>query len=166
MPQKYGAVRMRKIVVLVMVLPMLGCSPVVEEVTYSDHANVVVKEDFENYLDQINSLTITVNTKKGLFGGRESFLSFKRDYYAFFFRSRSDHYGEADVILMVPGLHQEMSKLSDATFEIQRQADSSLIIVVSVNDPNVPEVINGRYEMRVQQTIPPYYTYYVLSGRL
>ena len=61
-------------------------SPRVEEVTYTEYSN-----------GSKNDLTITVNTKKGLFKGREGFFNFIRDEYLFTFDRKSRNYTEEDM---------------------------------------------------------------------
>ena len=118
-------------------ITLYACSPKVESVLYIQH----------NLFK--NSLTIMVNTKRGLFSGRESFFSFKRDKYLFTFERKSKTYTEADMEVDIWRRKDINLRPKRGTVTIIDNPPDGIFVIVDINDENIPKLINGKYELRI-----------------
>jgi hypothetical protein len=124
--------------------------PKVEEVKYSEQ-----KDDrFKNYLE------ITVNSKSKLFYGRESFLSFKRDHYTFYFTTRGKTYSEQDIMdISIYGTKNMKIKPQRALVKIENNNSGDIVVYVDIADERIPKLINGSYRLSVAESNPSYVWY-------
>lgn len=127
-----------KISVFIMTVPAFyACTPRVEDVTYAEYP-----AHFKN------ELSIIVNTHRGLFEGRESFLHFKRDIYEFSFETRSKIHTEQDIgIFILPGHIDVKPRL--ATIRILEDPPDGIVVIVEIDDQKIPKLINGKYRLRL-----------------
>lgn len=123
--------------IIVIGIMFYACSPKVEEVQYSEYST-------RSYMH------ISVNTYRGLFKGRDSFLYFKRDKYTFHFESKGKTYTEKDAKVDKWSwfrTDENDIRLKQATIEIQDDPPTGIIVRIDINDERVPKLINGRYRL-------------------
>jgi len=129
---------LKTISAIIITVFLFSCSPRVEDVRYTEYS-----ARFKN------DLMIQVNTFKGLFKGRESFLHFKRVTYLFLFETRGQSYTEKDIEIGTLGGPEIRIKPSKATVEILPDPEGGIIVAVNVNDERIPRLVNGRYRLQV-----------------
>jgi hypothetical protein len=114
-----------------------SCAPRVDDVSYAE---------YHAYFK--NTLSITVNTRSGLFKGRESFLHFKRDTYEFSFETRGKTYTEKDMSIFIwPKRIDVKPRLG--TVRISEEGPDGIVVTVDIDDQNIPKLINGKYRLRL-----------------
>jgi len=137
------------ILAVVVVGTIYAFLPRVEEVEYTEHF-----DRFEN------SLIIMVNTKSGLFQGRESFLSFKRDEYLFTFETKDKIYTEQNIIdITVHGTKDMEINPRKAVVKIEDNQPNGIVVTVAIKDNRIPQLINGRYLLKVAYSNPDHVWY-------
>jgi hypothetical protein len=129
------------VMVLVIGTAFYSCIPRVEEVEFTSYNN-----RFKNHLG------ITVNTKRGLFQGRESFLSFKRDNYSITMLVKGKAYAAQDMDITVYGKEEITLTPKNGTVIIEDQGPNSLVVKVTLNDDRIPKLINGTYLLSVAES--------------
>lgn len=115
-----------------------SCAPRVEDVTYTEYS-----------AGSKNSLIITVNTKKGLFKGREGFLSFYRDEYLFTFDRKSRNYTEEDMEVRIWRRKVIHLKPTHGTVTILDNPQDGIFVNIDIKDESIPLLINGKYRLRM-----------------
>jgi len=138
------------IIAVVVTVYVYSFFPTVEDVKYSEQ-----KDDrFKNYLE------ITVNSKSKLFQGKESFLSFKRDHYTFYFATKGKTYTEQDIMdISIYGTKEMKIKPQRALVKIEDSHSGDIVVNVDIKDERIPELINGSYRLRVAESTPAYVWY-------
>jgi hypothetical protein len=137
------------ILALVVVGTIYAFLPSVEEVEYTEH--------FDRFK---NSLIIMVNTKSGLFKGRESFLNFNRDEYSFYFLSKGKTYTEKDIMNLYVSGTTELDIIPQQAFvKIEDNQPDGIVVTVDVKDKRISKLINGRYVLRVADSNPNHIWY-------
>ncbi len=141
----------KTIVILIVILigaTLYIFSPSVEGVSYTQHSS-----------RSKNSLWIDVNTKRGLFSGRESFLEFKRARYLLTFAVKSDVYNENDTEITIHGMGHDgwTIKPKHSLVRITDNPPWEITVRVDVDDKRIPKVINGTYRLRQTESGSPYY---------
>jgi hypothetical protein len=129
------------VMALIIGATVYACIPRVEEVEFTAYNN-----RFKNHLG------ITVNTKRGLLQGRESFLSFKRDYYSITMLIKGKVYAAHDMDITIHGKEELTLTPKNGTVIIQDHGPSSLVVKVTLNDDRIPKLINGTYLLRVAES--------------
>jgi hypothetical protein len=135
-----AARHIKHIVVFSLVGFLFGCAPYVETVQYTKYSN--------RYKD---NLWMSVNTRRGLFQGRESFFNFKRDEYFFSFRTHGDALTQDDIDIAVYAGTQARFSPKTASVNITNKDTRTAMIVVHVDDDRIPKTLNGTYELKVSE---------------
>ena len=105
-------------------------------------------------------MEITVNSKSKLFDTRESFLSFKRDHYTFYFAAKGKSYTEQDIAdISIYGTKNMTIKPRRALVKIEDNNSGDIVVQVDITDERIPTLINGSYRLRVAESNPDYVWY-------
>jgi hypothetical protein len=110
-----------------------------------------------------NILEIVMNTKKGLFTGRESFLRYKRQYVTVYSGDRTNEYTEKDLYLHAWNnnrMKYDSLTLKKANIRILKRDGRSMKIEIHIDDSLVPEMANGTYTLTLKECDSTGYTMY------
>lgn len=124
--------------ILVVGIALYFLSPKVEDVQFTENTN-----RFHN------NLWITVNTKEGLFTGRESFFSFKRDHYSISMKIKGKEYTERDMEVTIYGKTEMTIEPKRGIVKITSDGPNRISIIVDISDDRIPKLINGNYILRL-----------------
>ena len=122
--------------------------PKVEEVEFTAYNNW-----FKNHMG------ITVNTKQGLFQGRESFLNFNRDYYSITLLTKDSEYTAKDIEITTNGDTKGTITPRNGTIKIMEKNSTRIIVKVNIDDSRIPKLINGTYVINVADANPEHTWY-------
>ena len=117
-----------------------GCSPEVENVEFTEYTN-----------RGRNNLWITVNTKNGLFRGRENFLSFTRHHYSFSMKTKSEKYTEQDMEITIYANEEVVIKPKNGIVNVSNDESNRIFVNVDIRDTNIPKFLNGRYMLSLAE---------------
>jgi hypothetical protein len=138
---------------LLFAVSLLGCSPEVEEVSYAIYYRDNLYNDSTVYLD------VRINTRRGLFKGRESLLNFKRETYSIALQRIDDSYMEKDMSIT-------FGRPADTTVTPRygriflKELDSkSVTVTIEIIDNLIPRLVNGVYELKVRDKTNDYIWY-------
>jgi hypothetical protein len=140
-------IKLNKTILIVIVIFITAilymCSPSVEDVSYTQYTG-----------RGKNHLLIYVNTKRGLFTGRESFLQFKRVRYSFSFATKGDDYNEKEMEITIHGMgHDGWTILPrHGHVKITDKPPFGITVKVDVDDNRILRTINGSYYLRRLET--------------
>ncbi len=140
------------ICILLITFSVFGCSPKIDKVTYQDAFKKWNWTKNINEIDSSASMSIYVNTYKGLFEGRESFLSFKKNMYWIDFKKIDTCYTENDI--------EHFSVLADTINErdfipkfckvkIQRKSDKIINIEFEIKDDRISDLLKGKFKLKL-----------------
>ena len=147
------------------VLLLTTCSPRISEIRLQKNFQ---RKDFrseEFVVDSTTSLTIVVNTYKGLFKGRESFFYFGEDLYRLRFNKIDTIFRETDINYFWinrynNSYHKEQLKPQYCVLKIKETGRKKIEIDFEIQDTSFPEILKGKYKLRFNNY--PYHleTYY------
>jgi hypothetical protein len=142
--------RILKYIILVALVFSAGLYffPKVEEVEFTKY-----NTRFKNHLG------ITVNTKQGLFRGRESFLNFNRDYYSITLLTKGNEYPAKDIEITINGDTKGTIIPKNGTIKILENDSTRIVVKVNIADNRIPKLINGTYVISVADTNPEHTWY-------
>lgn len=142
--------RILKYIILFAIIVAAGiyAFPKVEEVEFTKYNN-----RFKNHLG------ITVNTKRGLFRGRESFLNFNRDYYSISLLTKGNEYPAKDIEITINGDTKGTIIPKNGTIKILENDSTRIVVKVNIDDSRIPKLINGTYVISVADTNPEHTWY-------
>ena len=124
---------------LLVVLLGGGCAATIDEVNYTTYSN--------RYK---NNLWIRVNTREGLFQGRESFFNFRRCNYSFSMTTKTNQYTQDDIeVFILPSDSEGGFRPKSATVNITEEDAKRIIIKITVDDDRIPKLINGAYKLKI-----------------
>jgi hypothetical protein len=134
---------MNKTIILVLVCIFLSsCKPHIECVRF-----------YEYSVRYPNRLEIIINTKKDLFKGRESFLSFKRDVFTFYSKVRNNEFTEKDLYMSVwneKKMKYDSLNLKSVNIKILKKDSISMKVEVQINDNMIPKMANGIFNLNLK----------------
>jgi hypothetical protein len=136
--KKYTIVSLKLFAIVVVGITLYACSPKVEDVLYTQYSN-----------RSKNDLTITVNTKRGLFTGREGFFNFKRDEYLFTFDIKSKTYTERDMEIRIWRGKVFHLRPKHGTVTLLDNPSGGILVIVDISDESIPKLVNGKYKLRM-----------------
>jgi len=117
-----------------------SCSPYIDKVRYYEYSNKYPTR-FE----------IIINEKDKFFEGRESFLSFRREYYTFYSPNRTD-FNENDLFMII--YNNEKSKydtifLNKASISLTKIDSLNRKIEVNIDDSLISKMVNGTFYLKL-----------------
>ena len=136
--KKLKIVKYTILAVCVAAFALYICSPRVADVLFTEYKDGTKK----------NNLWIIVNTKRSLFSGRESFLSFKRDQYSLSFDTKGQTYTETDMEITIYSTTEMTIKPRRGEVRILNIQPQGIVIKVHIDDDRIPKLINGTYSLR------------------
>ena len=140
---------MKSLALVPLLAAFCGCRATIDQVEYTTYSN--------RYK---NSLWIRVNTREGLFEGRETFFNFKRCNYAFSMTTKSNQYTQADMqVRILPGDSEAGFTPDNAVVKITQKNSKTIIVGVSVDDDRIPKLINGSYKLKLVEATPDHAYY-------
>lgn len=143
---------LKAICILLITFSVFGCSPKVDKVSYQDAFKKWNWTKNINEIDSSASMSIYFNTYRGLFEGRESFLSFKKNIYHIDFTKIDTCYTEKDI--------EHFSVLGDTINEndfipkfckvkIQRKNDKIITIEFEIKDDRIYDLLKGKFKLKL-----------------
>ena len=145
------------------VLLLTTCSPRISEIWLEKDFQ---RKDFrseEFVVDSTTSLTIIVNTYKGLFKGRESFFLFGEDFYKIRFNKIDTLYRETDIkgffVHKYGGKENKKIPLY-CVLKIKEIGRKKIYIDFEIQDIIFPEILKGKYKLRFNNPYRNLETYY------
>jgi hypothetical protein len=151
---------MRMDILILLFLFMIGCSPKIDRVTYEDEFKKWNRTKQINEVDSSSSMSIYFNTYKGLFEGRESFMSFKKNRYSIDFKKSDTLYTEKDIkYFSVSGYY-----MKDTSFipkyckvRIKHISEKRIIIDFEIKDDSIGDVLKGKFKLKLDQEFPEHF---------
>ena len=146
--------------VLICIVFITGCSPKIKSVTYEDNFKKWNFSKKINEVDSSASITIEFNTYKGLFEGRESFLSFKKNLYYIEFKKTDTTYTEKDI------MHFSVSgyDIKDTSFipmycnvRIKHISEEKIIVDLKIKDNSIRDELKGKFKLKLDKEFPEHY---------
>ena len=138
-----------------------SCSPRISEIWFQPTFQRHYKGEFVT--DSTTSLTIIVNTYKGLFKGRESFFHFAENYYNIKFNKIDTLYTETDIKYFQTREYNGI----DSTFipyycklKIEKTTKNKIYIDFEIQDPILPDILKGNYKLKFKNPYPNLETRY------
>lgn len=137
----YAAKFMKHTALMLLVIVLSGCAATVDEVRYTAYSN--------RYK---NNLWIRVNTREGLFQGRENFLNFRRCNYSFSMTTKSNQYTQNEMqISILPSDSEAGFRPKSAAVKITEVDSKRILVHINVDDDRLPKLINGTYKLKVAE---------------
>ena len=90
-----------------------------------------------------------MNTKRGLFTGREGFFNFKRDEYLFTFDIKSKTYTERDMEIRIWRGKVFHLRPKHGTVTLLDNPSGGILVIVDISDESIPKLVNGKYKLRM-----------------
>ena len=146
--------------VLVLIVFIIGCAPKINSVTYQDEFKKWNFSKEINEVDSSASMTIEFNTYKGLFEGRESFLSFKKNRYHLEFKKPDTLYTEKD-LLSFSSIGYD---IKDTSFipkylrvRIMHISEEKIIVNIEIKDNSIRDELKGKFKLKLDKEFPEHY---------
>lgn len=138
---RYAANFMKHTAPMLLVIVLSGCVATIDEVSYTAYSN--------RYK---NNLWIRVNTREGLFRGRENLLNFRRCNYSFSMTTKSNRYTQDDMnVRILPSDSESGFKPKSALVKIMKVDAKRILVDIAVDDDRLPKLINGTYKLKVAE---------------
>ena len=140
---------MKLTVQMLLIVALCGCAAKIDEVKYTAYSN--------RYK---NNLWIRVNTREGLFEGRESFLNFRRCNYSFSMTTKSNQYTQNEMeVNILPNDSEAVFRPKSAVVKITEVDSKSILVHITVDDERLPKLINGTYRLRIADVAADHVSY-------
>jgi len=144
------------IIVCSVLLLTTCCSPRISETWIQTTFQRYDKGEFVT--DSTTSFAIVVNTYKGLFEGRESFLSFGKDFYHITFNKIDTLYRETDIKYCFVSKYGEMGTTNFipqyCVLKIKETGKNKIYIDFDIQDTILPERLKGKYKLKFRNPYP------------
>lgn len=142
---------------IVLILFLVSCSPRIDKVTYEDEFKKWNSVKKINEIDSSASMSVEFNTFRGLFQGRESFLSFKKNRYSIQFNKLDTFYTEKDIkyFSMYGYFTNDTSFIPDfCRVNISHISDDRIIIEFNIKDSIIQDRLKGKFKLKFSNSVP------------
>jgi len=132
---------------------IIGCYPKVDEVSYA----VYYKDQL--FSDSTVHIEVQINTGKGFFKGRESFLSFKKQPYFITLSKIDTFYTEKDMKVGISGIVDTVIMPRYGRIRMRKVDSNSILVSIKLIDNLIPRLINGDYKLNEKDKNSSYIWY-------
>jgi hypothetical protein len=148
-------VKLNHLFIISMTFLICCCSPNVEDISYS----VNYKDKNNLNKDSTAHIDVIVNTKKDLFKGRETFFSFKKEYYFIKLSSIDTLYSEKDISIGIFSSIDTSINPKYGRIKINSLGKPNITLYIDIKDSFIPQQINGRYKLKEKERNADYIWY-------
>jgi hypothetical protein len=148
-------VKINYLIIITITFLINSCSPNVEDVSYS----VYYKDNNNLNKDSTVHIDVIVNTKKNLFKGRETFFSFKKEYYFIKLSSIDTLYSEKDMSIGVFSSIDTSINPKYGKIKVKGLGQRDIMLSIDIDDSIIPQQINGDYKLKEKERKADYIWY-------
>jgi hypothetical protein len=141
--------------ITITVLTLMGCSPRISNVTHEINFKKGRYKGDIIYSGSEMYLCLDMNTYKGLFHGRETFFSFKKNHYFITFNKAEPSYSEKDIKhFSAYRYHRRDTSFIPEYCRFQTEKITSKRIRISFDfqDKNLPEKLKCRFTLKFKNS--------------
>jgi hypothetical protein len=151
---------MKQTSILIFLFLLISCTPKIDYVTYNDTFKKWNQRKEINEVDSSASMVIYFNTYTGMFEGRESFLSYKKNHYSIDFLKCDTFYTKKDIKrFSISGYN-----LKDTSFipelcdvRVKHVSTKRIIVEFEINDKAICDKLKGKFKLKLDTEYPQFY---------